>query len=249
MEYKCECGKIYTCMPNLSRHGKTCDIYQTRKILKQPTNIKSDKLPKIPTVQTTTIDLTSKNQSLAYQIAELEFNKNNLSIQIEKLNKIIEKNNNKISMQIEEQKNQTLMLNAIEKKIEKTVIRENQEIDKIVSKLTYNIFKRVIEKHANFEFTFHKELIYLIREREFVVTNQNIFKIGMSAAAKDQRINSYPKNSELYIVMRSEDAKNDEKAILGKFHKKFEHMGTIGSEYFMGNPKYMIEIIQKICNL
>ena len=38
-EFVCACGKDYTTKQALSRHGNTCDIYQSRKKEKQPLNV------------------------------------------------------------------------------------------------------------------------------------------------------------------------------------------------------------------
>ena len=46
--------------------------------------------------------------------------------------------------------------------------------------------------------------IYLIREREFIKCNENIYKIGKSNMLND-RIKNYPKNSSLHLLIFCKD--------------------------------------------
>lgn len=84
------------------------------------------------------------------------------------------------------------------------------------------------------------EYIYLIREREFAYSNQPIYKLGRTNKIAT-RMNSYPKDSEVYLV---------EKDLISIFEEIYERATTkdgstfIGNEYFVGNVNEMIYIIR-----
>ena len=50
--------------------------------------------------------------------------------------------------------------------------------------------------------------IYLLQEREFIKTNENIYKIGMTTKLNFERFNQYPKGSVLLFQIICEDSKN-----------------------------------------
>ena len=61
------------------------------------------------------------------------------------------------------------------------------------------------------------EYIYLIKEREFIKTNENIFKIGRSNQNNDKRIKQYPTDSKLIIQTICSDCKFSEAEIISLF--------------------------------
>ena len=85
--------------------------------------------------------------------------------------------------------------------------------------------------------------IYLLQEREFIKTNENIYKVGMTKKENHIRFNQYPKNSVLLFQMICNNCKNIEKQIIKLFKEKFNHRKDIGTEYFEGEYKTMIDII------
>ena len=89
--------------------------------------------------------------------------------------------------------------------------------------------------------------IYLIHEREFIKTGENIFKIGKTEQETNTRVKSYPKNSELLIQIKSLNCHTDEKELIQFFTKKYIIRHDIGNEYFEGNSIDMVnDIYQKI---
>ena len=47
--------------------------------------------------------------------------------------------------------------------------------------------------------------IYLLQEREFINSNENIYKIGRTKQANIQRFNQYPKGSKLLLHIVCDD--------------------------------------------
>ena len=85
--------------------------------------------------------------------------------------------------------------------------------------------------------------IYLLQEREFIKTNENIYKVGMTTKENYERFNQYPKGSRLLFQTICNDCKEMEKNIIAKFKKTFKQKKEIGNEYFEGDYKDMINII------
>lgn len=89
--------------------------------------------------------------------------------------------------------------------------------------------------------------IYLIRPREFLVTDQMVFKVGMTRQQPNNnicRLNDFPKQSGLYFSICCDTSKVVEckRIIKQKFKMLFKNH-IDGSEYFIGNPDVMIRII------
>lgn len=74
--------------------------------------------------------------------------------------------------------------------------------------------------------------VYIIKEREFLKTNENIYKLGRTAQNGLKRFNSYPKGSELIILRKCVDCKKYERELILLFKNKFILRKDIGREYF-----------------
>ena len=85
--------------------------------------------------------------------------------------------------------------------------------------------------------------IYLLREREFIKTKENVYKIGKTKQAPNNRLNGYPKHSEVILFLKVSDCDNLERELLDKFRREFKSRKDIGREYFEGNPNIMVNII------
>ena len=59
--------------------------------------------------------------------------------------------------------------------------------------------------------------IYLLKEREFLKTKEEILKVGMTTKINHERFNQYPKGSLLLFQMICKDCKKIEKNVLKKF--------------------------------
>lgn len=88
--------------------------------------------------------------------------------------------------------------------------------------------------------------IYLLQEREFIKTKENIYKIGMTQKENHKRFNQYPKGSILLFQIICNNCKNIEKFVIKKFKETFKQRKDIGNEYFEGDYKNMIDVIYLI---
>ena len=91
------------------------------------------------------------------------------------------------------------------------------------------------------------EGIYLLREREFVRLNEDVYKIGRSKNIKT-RMNGYPKGSDIELMIGCADSIQWEKELLEMFRKKYKQRKEFGAEYFEGNKLDMINIITTFIN-
>lgn len=98
-------------------------------------------------------------------------------------------------------------------------------------------------------FTVAYECIYLLREREFVTLGEPVYKIGRSVNWLN-RMSSYPKGSEVYLMIPVDDSVWYENQLLSIFEDRYERatvnndgVNVIGNEYFIGNLDEMIYII------
>lgn len=90
--------------------------------------------------------------------------------------------------------------------------------------------------------------IYLLQEREFIRTNEKVYKIGQTTQLNNKRLKQYPNGSVLLFQIICKDCKNLEKIILRTFNKNsyIIQRKEYGNEYFQGDYKKMIDIIYKI---
>lgn len=89
--------------------------------------------------------------------------------------------------------------------------------------------------------------IYLIREREFFLRKEDVYKIGMTIQAVTQRIrrlDDYKKGSELILVAKcsAADVAAIERDLKRDFAAVFQRHSD-GTEYFVGDPQMMARMI------
>ena len=90
------------------------------------------------------------------------------------------------------------------------------------------------------------EYIYLLQEREFIKTNENIYKVAMTRQENLDKFNQSPNGSILLFQMICNDCNNKEKQIHKIFKESFNQRIEIGKKYFEGDYKSMINIIYSI---
>ena len=90
------------------------------------------------------------------------------------------------------------------------------------------------------------EYIYLIQEREFIKTKENIYKIGKTKQENLKRFNSYPNGSNLLLYSICSNCSNIERVIIKLFREKYILQKDIGNEYFKGNHYEMMKDINDI---
>jgi len=77
------------------------------------------------------------------------------------------------------------------------------------------------------------EGIYLLKTREFVNSNQEIYKIGRSNNLS-KRILNYPNKSVLHLMIECNDSILHEKNLIKIFTSKYKQKREYGKEYFSG---------------
>ena len=87
------------------------------------------------------------------------------------------------------------------------------------------------------------EYIYLIKEREFIKTEEEIYKIGRSAQYNAKRINQYPNGSIILLIIFCGNSEEIEKFLITEFKKLFKQRRDIGLEYFEGCFLKMRDVI------
>ena len=112
------------------------------------------------------------------------------------------------------------------------------------SKICKEIKKQLIKEEIENKLSITKidNFMYILQEREFVNSKQNIYKIGVT---KDfsSRVSSYPKGSKVFCVKPVEG--DPETDCLQKFRNLFISRVDIGSEYFEGDINLMINTMYK----
>jgi hypothetical protein len=82
--------------------------------------------------------------------------------------------------------------------------------------------------------------LYVIKEREFLKTNERILKIGKTTCIKN-RMPAYPKNSRIMAIYYCGTNIHDvEKRLIDFFDKQFIKRTDIGHEYYEGSEREMV---------
>lgn len=87
------------------------------------------------------------------------------------------------------------------------------------------------------------QYIYIIREREFINSKEDVYKIGKTAQKNCKRTASYPKGSVVHCVLSVSNCELVEKILITEFTKRFKHRKDIGREYFEGNLTEMKKVV------
>lgn len=89
--------------------------------------------------------------------------------------------------------------------------------------------------------------IYILREREFLKTNEQIYKIGKTVNMKN-RMPSYPKDTRLYLCFYCcSNIDAIEKHLISTFDIRFVKRTDIGSEYYEGDIVQMLSAMMQYC--
>jgi hypothetical protein len=90
--------------------------------------------------------------------------------------------------------------------------------------------------------------IYLLQEREFIKTKENIYKLGKTKQENLKRIKNYSNGTVLVIQLECENCDIIEKNLIIIFKESFKQRTDIGTEYFEGDKDKMHEIIYNHIN-
>ena len=85
--------------------------------------------------------------------------------------------------------------------------------------------------------------IYILQEREFIKTEEPIYKIGKSKQLNLGRFSQYPNGSILYFQLVVPDCDKLEKILIRQFKGKYRQRTDIGTEYFQGDVFKMMDDI------
>ena len=86
------------------------------------------------------------------------------------------------------------------------------------------------------------EGLYLMHTREFIKSEEKIYKLGRSFTL-DNRVKQYPKKSKIICMVNCENSILCEKELIKLFKGKFIQKLDYGTEYFEGDKKLMIREI------
>ena len=89
-------------------------------------------------------------------------------------------------------------------------------------------------------------VIYLLKTREFVNCNKNVFKIGKSNKPGCSRTSDYPKGSVLFFLITVINEDLIERKAIDLFSKEFIRKKEYGNEYFEGEYIKMVRLLFKI---
>ncbi len=90
------------------------------------------------------------------------------------------------------------------------------------------------------------EAVYVVYTREFIGSNEEIYKIDITSERPGMRLREYPKGNVLKIHKKVNDSKQIEGIVLDQFAKKFIMRQDLGQEYFEGNFRDMEDELIKI---
>lgn len=90
------------------------------------------------------------------------------------------------------------------------------------------------------------DYVYLLKVREFIKSDENIYKIGRTSKGCNKRMTQYPKGSMVFDIIKVIDAKICENEIKRIFNSKFKQRKDIGTEYYEGNVTDMRKELYRI---
>jgi hypothetical protein len=146
--------------------------------------------------------------------------------------------------------------NSVEKIKDNNLITENLITENLITENLISNIKLQIKEILN-EVLNKKEdkssissekvqYIYLLQEREFVISKTPIYKLGKSKQENVSRFRQYPKGSNLLFQITCNDCDLTENILKKLFAEKYIKRPEIGSEYFEGDSKQMIKDIFNI---
>ena len=91
------------------------------------------------------------------------------------------------------------------------------------------------------------KFIYIIREREFVQLNKNIYKIGFTTQSVLGRMETYPKATEIILAVPVNNY-IIETCLKKRLKKKFTQEPQYGDEYFSGDANEIASFVYKNIN-
>jgi hypothetical protein len=94
---------------------------------------------------------------------------------------------------------------------------------------------------------FQGDFIYVIREREFINSGDDIYRVGRSGNIS-QRMANHPKGSSLRLILKVGNAVQAKHEVLSRLNtcKYLVNCTDIGEDYFQGNLDTIISIVTQV---
>ena len=119
------------------------------------------------------------------------------------------------------------------------VVKENEGLVQKINEAYFNAKEEESSKEG---------VIYLLKTRESIRMNEDVYKIGRTKNMKN-RLSQYPKGSEFITTMKVNDQQMCERVLLYTFKDKFQKREDMGNEYFEGNLDEMKSVLFGIARL
>jgi hypothetical protein len=130
------------------------------------------------------------------------------------------------------------------KEAEKQKIREDKEAQAKLEEERKEADKQKAKEISKEENEKDHHYIYCLREREFIKTQENIYKVGKTSCHPFKRLKQYPEASELVLLLKVDDCHTSETTLLKYLDNIFEKASyggkQIGREYYMAKEKDII---------
>jgi uncharacterized C2H2 Zn-finger protein len=134
-------------------------------------------------------------------------------------------------------KEEIIRLYGLLEKKDSIIAQKDEEIKNITTKRSARTGMYLDSRHTDNYF-------YLIQEREFVVSNAPVMKIGKTEQDNPTiRLNHYPKGSKVYLLMTVRDCLDFERKVRKTFSTAFTQRKDYGTEYFEGDFGSMIKTV------
>ena len=121
-------------------------------------------------------------------------------------------------------------------------LRNDSHSNKIESEDSNNSYEH-FESSKNIK---NDNYIYIIKVREFIKTNENIYKVGRTDKGFSKRVKSYPKGSVVMCIVKVPNSKKYETALKKSFNLLFKRRKDIGHEYYEANYQDMYKNMHKV---
>ena len=95
--------------------------------------------------------------------------------------------------------------------------------------------------------TYDGSYMYLLKEREFVNSGEDVVKTGFSEAFS-KRMLAYPKGSIVLATLRVSHGRSTERMVLAALRSRFKSRRDIGAEYFEGPLREIVSVFHETCN-
>ena len=82
---------------------------------------------------------------------------------------------------------------------------------------------------------------YIIQEREFIKSGEEIYKIGKTTQEGTKRLTQYSKGSKIILLMEVENCHEFENQVKDIFNKKYQRRKDLGNEYYEGDKDEMVK--------